>query len=121
MLLVFYQHLVRDMPWGKPMMRVFGIVFAATWTASIISTFVECRPIHLYWQVLPDPGNCSQAIIQLFVVGITNIFTDLMLIALPIPVILEVRLSLTKCVSLIPHKALTVSNHQQEASTGIPI
>lgn len=53
---MFYRHLVRDMPWGKPTMLVFGAVFAVTFCGSIISTFVECAPLHLYWQVVPDPG-----------------------------------------------------------------
>ncbi|KAH7379948.1 hypothetical protein BKA64DRAFT_736545 [Cadophora sp. MPI-SDFR-AT-0126] len=99
-LLMFYRHLVRDMPWGKPTMMAYGIIFAVTFVASIISTFVECRPFHLYWQVVPDPGNCSQAIIQLYVVGVSNMFTDLMLIFLPIPVLITVRLSVVKKLQL---------------------
>jgi hypothetical protein len=46
-------------------------------------------------------GKCTQAIVQLFVVGILNIFTDLMLIALPVPILLQVQLSLAKLVNLI--------------------
>ncbi|KAG4438043.1 hypothetical protein IFR05_006457 [Cadophora sp. M221] len=99
-LLMFYRHLVRDMPWGKPTMMAFGAVFAVTFSASIISTFVECRPFHLYWQVVPDPGNCSQAIVQLYIVGVCNMFTDLMLIFLPIPVLIKVRLSILKKLQL---------------------
>ncbi|KAL2060559.1 hypothetical protein VTL71DRAFT_9200 [Oculimacula yallundae] len=99
-LLMFYRHLVRDMQWGKVTMIVFGAIFAVTFSASIISTFVECRPFHLYWQVVPDPGNCSQAIVQLYIVGVSNMFTDLMLIFLPIPILVTVRLSLIKKLQL---------------------
>ncbi|KAL5313082.1 hypothetical protein ACEPPN_019509 [Leptodophora sp. 'Broadleaf-Isolate-01'] len=99
-LLMFYRHLVRDLPWEKKTILVYGIVFAVTFFGSIISTFVECKPFRLYWQVLPDPGNCSQAIVQLYFVGICNMCTDLMLIFLPIPVLLKVRLGIVKKLQL---------------------
>ncbi|CZT13029.1 uncharacterized protein RAG0_16640 [Rhynchosporium agropyri] len=99
-LLMFYRHLVRDMSWGSVTMNVFGCMFALTFSASMISTFVECRPFHLYWQVIPDPGNCSQAIAQLYIVGVSNMFTDLMLIFLPLPILVKVRLSIFKKLQL---------------------
>lgn len=55
-LLSFYQQMVRDIAWGRVSVRIFTFVFVATGIAGIISTFVECRPVHLYWQVVPSPG-----------------------------------------------------------------
>jgi len=95
-LLVFYRRLVHDMPWGKPALIAYLTIFIITFCLGIIFTFVECYPFSRYYTVLPDPGKCVQAIDQLFVVGILNIFTDLMLIALPIPILVQIHLSLSK-------------------------
>lgn len=99
-LLEFYKKLVKDMPWAKATLICYLVIFIITFCLSIIFTFVECRPFSLYWVVIPDPGKCTEAIIQLFVVGILNMSTDLLLIALPIPILLQVHLSITKKVQL---------------------
>lgn len=114
-LLEFYRKLVKDMPWATVTLICYLVVFIVTFCLSIIFTFVECHPFSLYWRVIPDPGKtlfsyrklrllkwegkCTEAIIQLFVVGILNMVTDLLLIALPIPILLQVHLSITKSVA----------------------
>ncbi|KAJ4861969.1 hypothetical protein T069G_02923 [Trichoderma breve] len=62
----------------------------------LIHDLPECKPFHLYWQVLPDPGSCAQAQMQLIVLGVLNIVTDFMLIVLPIPVILKLKAPLAR-------------------------
>lgn len=47
----------------------FLVIFAATYIVVQVVTFAECRPLELYWRVLPDPGNCSQAQVQLITLG----------------------------------------------------
>lgn len=60
----------------------------------LISEMVECRPFTHYWQVVPDPGtSCRQSYGQLFTMGGLNILTDLILIALPLPLIMEAKLA----------------------------
>lgn len=66
-------------------------VFFATYAAIQISTFTECKPIELYWQVVPDPGVCVRAEVQLFVVAIANVATDAMLLVLPLPVVFSMH------------------------------
>ncbi|KAG7146494.1 hypothetical protein HYQ46_004710 [Verticillium longisporum] len=69
----------------------FLAVFLVTWIACQVSTFIECKPIHLYWQVVPHPGSCVEAEAQLMTVGILNIVTDLMLILLPLPLVVAMQ------------------------------
>ena len=38
----------------------------------LLSTFLECRPINLYWQIYPNPGKCVKATYQLWTTGILN-------------------------------------------------
>ncbi|KAK4227265.1 hypothetical protein QBC38DRAFT_195059 [Podospora fimiseda] len=70
------------------------IVLAATFVAFVISNLAECTPFKHYWQVSPDPGpKCRQAYANLLTGTACNIFTDLMLIIFPIPIVLQSRLS----------------------------
>lgn len=60
----------------------------------LLSELIECRPFPRYWQVVPDPGpSCRQAYGQLFTMGGFNILTDLFLVALPLPLIIEAKLA----------------------------
>lgn len=88
----------------------YVVVFGISFIIVQVVTFTECRPLSLYWQVLPNPGNCSQAQVQLITlgtltttqiqdiadlyIGVLNIITDIMLIILPIPVLIKLRRSL---------------------------
>ena len=69
MLLDFYRHLIYHLPWEKITMITFLVVFACSYVVVQVVTFSECRPLELYWRVLPDPGKCSQAQVQLITLG----------------------------------------------------
>lgn len=85
-------------------------ILGATYIVIQVVTFTDCHPLRLYWQVMPDPGKpisllittsslttfkgtCSQAVGQLLVVGGLNIFTDIILIILPLPALLKIKRS----------------------------
>lgn len=61
-LLDFYRGLVQGLQWGRTTMMAFLVVFMMTFTVSIILTFVECRPLNLYWEVVQSPGTRSSSI-----------------------------------------------------------
>jgi hypothetical protein len=69
----------------------YGMVFFATWLAALIVGFTECDPFRLYWQVVPAPGRCVEAQMQLITLGVLNIFTDLMLLLLPLPALFSLK------------------------------
>jgi hypothetical protein len=71
-LLDFYRHLIHLLPWERITMMAFLAVFAVSYVVVQVVTFTECRPLHLYWQVVPNPGNCSQAQVQLITLGKTS-------------------------------------------------
>ena len=55
-----------------------------------MSTIGECHPFSHYWQVIPDPGpQCRLGYAQLATMGAANVITDLVLVALPVPIILQ--------------------------------
>ncbi|KAL7918217.1 hypothetical protein ACQKWADRAFT_304811 [Trichoderma austrokoningii] len=90
-LLDLYRRLIQDLPYEKWLIRAYLALFFVTYATVQILTFVECKPFHLYWQVVPDPGPCAEAQIQLIGLGVLNIITDFMLIILPLPVIFKLK------------------------------
>jgi hypothetical protein len=61
--------LIYHLPWEKITMLSYLFVFAASYVVVQVVTFTECRPLKLYWQVIPNPGKCSQAQVQLITLG----------------------------------------------------
>jgi hypothetical protein len=59
-----------------------------TFIGVVIATLTECRPFHLHWQVVPDPGGkCRQGYAQLITMGVSDVTTDLLLVIFPIPIL----------------------------------
>ncbi|KAM0541357.1 hypothetical protein ACHAPJ_013277 [Fusarium lateritium] len=80
------------------MRATLGITFVAVF----ISGLAECQPFPHYWQVTPDPGpQCRQAFGQMLTMASCNAFTDLILIAFPIPIILSTQIATKRKVLLI--------------------
>lgn len=61
-----------------------------TFFGVVIATLTECQPFDHYWQVVPDPGpHCRQGYGNLITMGVCDIVTDILLVAFPIPIILN--------------------------------
>ncbi|CAO2655645.1 Nn.00g044480.m01.CDS01 [Neocucurbitaria sp. VM-36] len=85
--------------WGLRGIRIFLV---ATFIMVFIATLAECHPVTHYWQVIPDPGpQCRQGYAQLLTMGITDIITDILLVAFPIPIIIKSGMPLKRKLSLI--------------------
>ncbi|KNG49822.1 hypothetical protein TW65_03413 [Stemphylium lycopersici] len=92
--------------WGLRGIRIFLVV---TFCMVLIATLAECQPTTHYWQVVPDPGpQCRQGYAQLLTMGITDIVTDVFLIAFPIPIIVRSSMPLKRKMSLITLFSLSV-------------
>jgi hypothetical protein len=84
---------------GLKGIRIFlGVSFIAV----VISTLAECQPFDHYWQVSPEPGaKCRQGYANLLTMGVTDMITDLLLVAVPIPIIVTSAMPLGRKISLI--------------------
>lgn len=87
LLLLVYRRVMDSVGWVRVAIRICWGVIATTYIAVILTTFLECRPFHLYWQFRPDPGSCVRAYGQLLVQGISNIVIDIFLIVISIPIL----------------------------------
>ncbi|MCJ1378579.1 hypothetical protein MMC17_001678 [Xylographa soralifera] len=73
----------------RKVFTAYGVVLLVSWIASLIAAFLECQPIALYWQVVPNPGPCVEARIWYFTYGSLNIFTNIILVVLPMATLLR--------------------------------
>lgn len=79
--------------WKRPYeltLRGLRVFLVLTFFAVVVATLTECQPFDHYWQVKPDPGaHCRQGYGNLITMGVCDIVTDILLIAFPIPIILQ--------------------------------
>lgn len=85
LLLLMYRSLLNHMPWVNLTIKTTWLVIATTYPAVIIITFVECRPIYVYWKLV-NPPPCQRAYGQLLTQAITNIVIDLFLLVIAWPI-----------------------------------
>ncbi|EXJ88016.1 hypothetical protein A1O1_04943 [Capronia coronata CBS 617.96] len=87
---------------------IYGFVIV-TYIAVVIATLTECQPFSHYWQVVPDPGpQCREGLVQLIVMGVCDMVTDVVLIAFPIPLVIQSQMRLSKKISLVALFLLSV-------------
>lgn len=73
-----------------------------TFIGVVIADLAECQPFTHYWQVTPDPGpKCRQGYAQLLTTGTSNVITDFLLVAFPIPIIIRSRMSTKRKIQLV--------------------
>ncbi|KAL4976468.1 hypothetical protein BDW66DRAFT_159654 [Aspergillus desertorum] len=94
--LLLCERVLTGLPEPEMIVKVYWLVLLGSLVAVMGTTFGECWPAHLYWQVMPNPGDCVKANIQLVTLVALNITTDAMLIVLPMPWLLRVRKSWLK-------------------------
>ncbi|KAH7160862.1 hypothetical protein EDB81DRAFT_924084 [Dactylonectria macrodidyma] len=91
-------------------LRVIRVILIATFVAVVISDLAECQPFSHYWQVLPDPGGqCRQGYAQLITMAVCNVFTDLLLVVFPIPIIVTSHMTVKRKVQLVMLFSLSLS------------
>jgi hypothetical protein len=52
-----YERFLFHVRWASVTMKFNWALLAVTYVAIQVATVIECRPIYLYWQVVPDPGT----------------------------------------------------------------
>lgn len=108
-LLLFYSKLLHSVHWATIGIKYCWCLLAATYVAVVVVTFTECHPFHLYWQVNPNPGHCTHAYIQLFLQGSCNVFLDLCILLVSVPLLRlqgrsagqKFRITIMACLGLI--------------------
>ncbi|KDB21942.1 hypothetical protein H109_06082 [Trichophyton interdigitale MR816] len=95
-MLFFYARLTIGL-YKERMVKIAAIKCACTYVISMITILTHCRPIEKNWQVNPDPGDlCTLGIPNYITVATTNLLTDMLLLSIPLPLLVRVRIPLAR-------------------------
>ncbi|KAK9415035.1 hypothetical protein SUNI508_10640 [Seiridium unicorne] len=84
--------MISKLPYEQLVVVTLWITLASTFIASVLSVFLECQPFYLYYQINPNAGDCVIGNLWLYVYEISNVITDALLMTIPIPLVLSVKL-----------------------------
>jgi hypothetical protein len=99
-LLLMYHRLTSSLKQNR-MVKAVAMYTAFTFVLmEILYLGVWCRPFNQYWAVPPDNVQCSAATNHLITNTVFNISSDIMIIILPMPMLLQTTLSTKKKVIL---------------------
>jgi len=70
------------------------------WIAVEIAFFTACRPFKGYWAVPPPNPQCTTLVHYAIVQAVFNLSSDLFIIAVPIPMIVSLKLPLKQKLGL---------------------
>ncbi|KAF7543324.1 hypothetical protein G7Z17_g10828 [Cylindrodendrum hubeiense] len=99
-LLVMYSRLTTSLRQNWLVKIVAGYVVASFVIMEILFFAAWCRPFTNYWKVPPNDMNCSAETNHMITNTVMNISTDIMIIALPMPVFLQSQLPLKRKIIL---------------------
>lgn len=101
LLLLLYRRILGHMRTSKIAIQLCWFLLGSTYLAIFLTSFLECRPFHLYWQIYPDPGGCVRAYGQLWLQCMANIAIDLVLLFISAPIIRTQVSSTTERLKLV--------------------
>jgi hypothetical protein len=55
--MILYQRILSGFKYANIIMKVYWVILGASYIVIQVVTFTDCRPLKLYWQVVPDPGK----------------------------------------------------------------
>lgn len=91
--------LVCDRIW---LFRTAAVMTGISYAAMFLSLCLGCLPYRENWQVdPPPPSTCSFRMHDVYVSAILNVTTDLLILAIPLPILWKIRVSLGKKIGLI--------------------
>ncbi|KAK0732291.1 hypothetical protein B0H67DRAFT_477717 [Lasiosphaeris hirsuta] len=101
-MLFLYQRVVRGL-WVARFIRPAMALVGGTYLATLLVLFLPCRPYDRMWIVFPDQGAyCKpQSTLNLIPPLAMNLLTDLVIMAIPAPVILPIHTTLARKAGLL--------------------
>ena len=81
---------------------VFGVAFVAfaVWIGIFFATVFNCHPVAYDWDRSIPNGSCGEPQ-KVFITGLAlNLFTDICIVALPIPMIWKIQISLSEKIAV---------------------
>ncbi|KAL4905497.1 hypothetical protein BDW74DRAFT_177865 [Aspergillus multicolor] len=99
-LLLLYSTMTSGL-WQNRIVKIIGAICAGSFVLIEILFFaVWCRPFHAYWSYPPKSQQCSVYTNHAIIALSFNVSTDLMIMAIPLPLLIKAKLSLSKKLTL---------------------
>jgi hypothetical protein len=93
-MLFLYERFARQTRGITLYLRITQAVCGSTFIICILALFLSCRPIHNFWNLSQTDSRCTKRALLAFTSGISNIITNTLVLAVPVPLLL--RATLTK-------------------------
>ncbi|KAL7945277.1 hypothetical protein V8C42DRAFT_322680 [Trichoderma barbatum] len=95
-MLFLFRRLTLDLR-QKQLVNLTSGVCIAGYLSTLIVMLTKCLPIHKNWQVYPYPGDaCALNIPNYLALVVTNVTTDLLILAIPLPLLWRVQMPLLR-------------------------
>ena len=101
MMLFFFNRLTFGL-YQQRLVKTFAGIAAISYLAVWLTITCGCHPIHLNWQMLPYPPekSCQMKLQNFYVTTVLNVLTDALILAIPIPLLWGMRVSLSRKIAL---------------------
>ncbi|KAF7187472.1 hypothetical protein HII31_11212 [Pseudocercospora fuligena] len=87
LLLMFYHKMLNHISWTYRAIKLGCFTIGLTYIAVILATFLECRPITLYWTPQTPEPQCLRAFVQILLQCIANGAIDVLLLIISLPIL----------------------------------
>ncbi|GAQ12322.1 hypothetical protein ALT_9643 [Aspergillus lentulus] len=92
--LIYYNRIMCGVAQQR-IIRVTGVYCGLSFIAVVLAIFLRCRPFEKLWQIYRDPGlECSSYYTLYIIVAVLNVTTDMLLVYIPIPVLIHLRITI---------------------------
>ncbi|KAK2740982.1 hypothetical protein FQN55_008537 [Onygenales sp. PD_40] len=100
-MLFFYKRVVNGL-WVEKFILPAQVIVGITAVSIYFLLGLTCRPFHRMFQVYPDPGPvCTpQSHAYLLPILVMNVSTDMMIMAIPIPILAKLRVSIWRRIGI---------------------
>ncbi|KAL3429377.1 hypothetical protein BDV09DRAFT_203026 [Aspergillus tetrazonus] len=99
-LLLLYSTMTSGL-WQNRAVKIIGLVCASSFVLIEILFFAAwCRPFSAYWSYPPKSQQCSVYTNHVIITLAFNVSTDIMIMAIPLPLLIKAKLSLSKKLTL---------------------
>ena len=85
--------LIMKLPFERKLLYGFWATLLLTFIASIVTVFTGCTPLRRSWQINPNPGDCTIGSIWIYTYEVSNIITDVLLMAVPLSLIMSAKIA----------------------------
>ncbi|KAK7221830.1 hypothetical protein V2G26_009833 [Clonostachys chloroleuca] len=101
-MLFLYQRVVKGL-WVARFIKPTIYLVIATFVAIYLILFCACRPYSRMWTVYPDQGGICRpdSVLNMVPALVMNVFTDVLIMAIPAPVVIPIKTALWKRIILI--------------------